>query len=91
MPEFLSFLWPILIGAGFWWFAGKCRGRNARNAFRFLAWGAWLWLLVFISLPIPLYFLLKFAPSVLCFWMAAQSMLKEMRAQQRSDYTDAAS
>jgi hypothetical protein len=90
MPEFLSFLWPILIGSGFWWFAGRCRGKNARNAFRFLAWGAWLWLLVFFPFTFPLS-LLKFAPTILCIWLAAQSMLKEMRAQQRSDYTDAAS
>ncbi len=90
MPDFLSLLWPILIGFGLSWIAGKCRGRNARNAFRFWAWGTWLLLLIFIPLPIPFYFLLKFAPSVFCYWMGLSSILKEMRAQQRGEYTDAA-
>lgn len=90
MPDFLALVWPILIGFGFSWIAGKCRGRNARNAFRFLAWGAWLWLLVFLPLPIPLYFVLKYIPTAFCIWMAAASMLKEMRAQQQGEYTDVA-
>ncbi|HZO90127.1 MAG TPA: hypothetical protein VFB38_17495 [Chthonomonadaceae bacterium] len=88
--DIMGVVWPILAGWGFWWFSGKCRGRNARNAFRYLAWGAWLWLLVFIWMPIPFYFILKFVPSLVCVWLAALSMLKEMRAQQKGEYTDAA-
>lgn len=90
MPEFLSFVWPILGGWGLWWIAGKCRGRNARSAFRFFAWAAWLWLLVFLPLDFPLYFLLRFAPSIICIWLGLQSVLKEMRAQQKGEYTDVA-
>jgi hypothetical protein len=86
----MVFIAPILAGFGLNWFANKCRGRNAKNAFRYAAWGSWLLLLIFIPLPIPFYFLLKFVPSILFFWLAAVSMLKEMRAQKEGEFTDAA-
>ena len=89
MEGLMALVWPIAIGGGLYWFSGKCRGRNARNAFRFAAWGFWLWLLVYMPSLFPFYFLLKFVPSVLCFVFAANSILKEMRAQQKGEYTDA--
>ena len=89
------YLAPILAGWGFNWFAGRCRGRNARSAFRFAAWG--FWLLLLIHLPIPIFpliglvdTLIKLAPAMICFWLAAVSMLKEMRAQKEGHFTDAA-
>ena len=90
MEGLLFFLAPILAGFGLNWFAGKCRGRNAKNAFQYAAWGSWFLLLLFIPLPIPFYFILKYIPSVLCFWLAANSMLKEMRAQKEGEFTERA-
>lgn len=97
MFEFiLPFLAPLLAGFGFNWMAGKTRGRNAKNAFRFAAWGSWLILLIHLPFgffPWPLAFLniiIKLAPSVICFFLAANSMLKEMRAQKAGEFTDAA-
>ncbi|MCS6774914.1 MAG: hypothetical protein RMJ43_16475 [Chloroherpetonaceae bacterium] len=93
---FFAYLGPILAGWGLHWFSGKCRGRNARNAFRYAAWGAWLLLLIHLPIgifPFPLGFLnliVKLAPSVICFWLAASSILKEMRAQKEGEFTDAA-
>lgn len=92
----MALVWPVLLGAGFYWAAGKCRGRNARNAFRYSAWGSWLLLLWFLPIsifPFPLGFLnviLSLTPSVICFLLAASSMLKEVRSQQRGDYTERA-
>ena len=94
--ELLKYFGPILAGFGLFWAAGKARGRNARRALNFAAWGSWLLLLMYIPLPFfpfPLGFLnliIALAPSVLCFLLAANSILKEMRAQKVGDYTDAA-
>ena len=86
----LGFLWPLLAGGGCWWIAGKSRGRNAKSAFQFAAWGFWLLMLFHVRyffLPISL---LWFAPSILCFLLAGSSILKEMRAQKSGEFTDAA-
>ena len=93
----MYYLAPALAGFGLFWAAGKCRGRNARRAFNFAAWGSWLLMLTWLAWlgPFPpiLYFLnliLSLTPSAICFLLAASSMLKEMRAQKVGDYTDAA-
>ena len=96
MDGLINILWPILAGTAAWWFAGKCRGRNAQKAFRFAAFGFWLILLLWIPLPLPfwLFFLnwpiFKIIPSILLFMSAGNSVLKEMRAQQRGEYTEKA-
>lgn len=91
----LGFLAPILAGWGLNWFSGKCKGRNARSAFKYAAWGSWLLLLYFLPITIiPIVgiidTLIKLTPSAICFWLAANSMLKEMRAQKEGEFTDAA-
>lgn len=91
-------LGSILMGSGFYWISGRCRGRNARSAFRYAAWGAWLLLLVFVPIsivpPLPVLdlinIILRLAPSVICFMLAIGSMLKEIRAQKAGEFTDAA-
>ena len=84
----IAWAWPIGIGAAFYWFAGKCRGKNGRAACSFTAWGFWFYLLTLaVSWIFPLSLLL-YLPSVLCFWLAGASLLKEMKAQQRGEYTD---
>ncbi|HEV2474704.1 MAG TPA: hypothetical protein VGS41_18655 [Chthonomonadales bacterium] len=91
MEALMMWVWPILIGAGFFWVSSRCRGRNAKAAFNFAAWGMWLFLLTKLGLHwiFPLSLLL-YVPTILCFWLAATSILKEMRAQQRGEFTDAA-
>lgn len=91
MGGLIGFLWPVLAGFGMFWVAGKCRGRNAKNAFTLAAWGFWLLMLVYVPLPFgPLSWILCFVPSAICFLMAANSILKEMRAQKEGDYTERA-
>jgi hypothetical protein len=84
-------------GGGFsFWVSGRCRGRNARRAFHYAGWGALLLLLWFV--PIGLFpwwlgilnYALALAPSTVCFLLAVNSILKEMRAQKESEYTEAA-
>jgi hypothetical protein len=93
---FMAVLWPILIGGGLYWLSGKCRGKNARNAFRYAAWGTWLLLLYFVPFGIfpPLLgflnVILSLTPSAICFVLAISSILKEMRAQKQGEYTDMA-
>jgi hypothetical protein len=94
----LSFMVPILFGGACYWIASKSRGKNARAAFRYWAWGWWLLLLVFIPFSIvpPLPVLdwinvaIRLTPAAVCFFLGVSSILKEIRAQQRSEYTDAA-
>jgi hypothetical protein len=95
MEGLINFVWPILAGTASWWFAGKCRGRNAQKACRFAAFGFWLILLPYINLSlVGLWFLniwiIKIIPAILLFLAAGNSVLKEMRAQQRGDYTEKA-
>ncbi len=94
--------WTIiaLIGGGAFlsFVAGKCRGRNARSAFNYAAWGTWLLLLTFLPfgiIPIPLLGglldkIILLAPSVICYFLAANALLKEMRAQKEGEFTDVA-
>lgn len=85
-------------GVGSFWMSNKSKGRNAQKAFKYAAWGFLLLILPLISfrflLPFPLFFLdfwiVKMIPSILLFLAAGNSILKEMRAQQQSDYTEAA-
>ncbi len=92
----MAVLWPALIGSGLWWGAGRCRGKNGKNTMRYAAWGAWLLILFtcgVIQLPFPLTifsFIIQLAPSAVCFVLAANSLLKEIRAQKLGEYTDAA-
>ena len=99
MVWLLTFLAPVVAGFGLNWVGGKSKGRNAKNAFRFAAWGCWLLLLGnlawFGPIPIPVIgFLLNLiiwlAPAAICFLLAASSMIKEMRAQRNGEFTDAA-
>jgi len=88
----------ILGGAFLSFVAGKCRGRNARAAFNYAAWGTWLLLLMFMPfgiIPIPVVGMLLdkiilLAPAVICYILAASSLLKEMRAQKEGEFTDIA-
>jgi len=95
MDVVINALWPILAGGASWWFASKCRGRNAQRAFRFAAFG--FWMILFIHFPLSLvglwfldFLLFKIVPSMLLFAAAGNSMLKEMRAQKRGEYTEKA-
>ena len=88
---------PIVGGWSCSRIAQKCRGKNARNAFQSASWGFWLLLLWNMPslIPIPilgpaLSGLFYLIPSALCFTAAANSMLKEMKAQRVGEYTDAA-
>lgn len=89
-----SVTWPLLIGGGMYAISGKCRGKNAKNFFRLSAWGFWLLYLTLIPGPFlllgPLNIIIKLAPSVICFFLAVSSIIKEMRAQQQGEYTDVA-
>lgn len=97
---FVLWVLPILLGMGCQWASNRCRGRNAQKAFRFAGWG--FWLLLLWALPLgklipffpgflePLLMPLKLLPSAILFLLAGNSILKEMRAQQRGEYTDPA-
>ena len=80
-------------GAFLFWASNRCRGRNAKTSFRFASWGTWmliLWFLPFGFTPIPIVnSVLCMIPSGICFLLAANWMLREMRAQRDSEFTDA--
>ena len=98
MDALINWAWPLLAGGASWWFASKCRGRNAQKAFRYAAFGFWMILLIhfpltFVGLPfldLPILSLIKIVPAILLFLAAGNCMLKEMRSQQRGDYTEKA-
>ena len=94
---------PIILGllattAGFGmnFLAGKSRGKNARNACKAAAWGFWLLLLGFFCVvgPIPGFWFINIfiwmIPAAIAFIVAANSMLKEMRAQREGEFTERA-
>jgi hypothetical protein len=84
----LGFVGPIAAGAVCWLIAGRCRGRNARSAFRCFSWGFWLLLLRYLTPVTWLFWPLSIALAVVSFWLGANNLLKEMRAQQRGEFTD---
>ena len=89
----IQWVGPVALGWGFNWIANKCRGRNAKNAFKSLAWGSWLLLLVHVRFLIPIPFLnllIALVPSAICYLLAASHFIKEMRAQKEGEFTDAA-
>jgi hypothetical protein len=99
MGFMITWIGPIVAGFGMHLVAGKSRGRNARNAFRSASWGFWLLLLgnlaIFGPIHIPVIgyvinLVLLLTPAAICFLLAGASMLKEMRAQKESEFTDAA-
>lgn len=86
---------PIFFGWLFARISQKCSGRNARAAFSAASWGFYLLLLMHLPFSIIpfsafLSLLVYLAPSALCFLIAANSMLKEMKSQRVGEYTDAA-
>ena len=88
---------PALGGWLLYWASGKCKGKNAKSFFKNAAWGLWLLYLVFIPGPFLIPFvgpvlnlIVKLAPSVICFIIAVNSILKEMRAQKNGEFTEAA-
>lgn len=94
---FISWFTPILLGTGAWWLSNRVTGRNGQKALRFGALGFWT-LLLFHLWPVfglmgPLGWLLM-AVSVLLpvgfFGAAANSLLREVRAQQRGEHTERA-
>lgn len=100
MSWLIAWLAPILAGFGMNWIAGKSKGRNARKAFRFAAWGFWLLLLGNLAGlgPLPPVFgvgpmlnlIIWMVPAAVCFILAVSSIVKEMRAQRNGEFTDAA-
>ncbi len=94
MTWLLGLLWPLLAGGGMYFMSNRCKGKNAKLFFRYGAWGFWLLYLFVIPGPFMfpfslLNYVVKLAPSVVCFWMAVNSIIKEMRAQAQGQYTDA--
>ncbi len=96
MGFLISLLWPLLAGGGMYIMGNHSKGKNAKLFFRYGAWGFWLlymwWIPTILLLPFGpvLGFLIRLAPSVICFFLAANSIIKEMRAQAQGQYTDAA-
>ena len=92
-----TWLTPILLGTGAWWLSNRVTGRNGQKALRFAALGFWTllflhlqgllwamgplgWLLIVVAWMMPVGF----------FVAAANSMLREVRAQQRGETTERA-
>lgn len=96
MEFLLAWIAPILLGSGAWMLSNKVRGRNGQKALRFAAFGFWTLLLRFIlPLLVPgligwLVYLLAMLVPILFFLAAGNSLIKEMRSQQRGDYTERA-
>ncbi len=88
----------VAVGGGlfFRWIGRKCKGRNAQKAANYMSAACWFLLLQFV--PIHLFgfgfllnnFIVKLVPTVLCALAAASNLQREIRAQQRGDYTDPA-
>lgn len=94
MAFLIGLLWPLLAGGGMYIMSNHSKGKNAKLFFRYGAWGFWflyMWWIPGILLPFGiLNFFIKLAPSVICFFLAVNSIVKEMRAQSQGQYTDAA-
>ncbi len=96
----LAWIGPALLGTGAWWLSNKVKGRNGQKALRYAAFGLWT-LPLRLILPLLLSFVLGgilgglgwvlgVVISVGFFAAAGNSLLKEMRAQQRGEYTERA-
>lgn len=89
---------PIFLGWLFARIGQKCTGKSARTAFNSASWGFYLLLLMHLMhLPFQLIpfvaflnLLIYLTPSAICFLIAGNSMLKEMKAQRVGEYTDVA-
>jgi hypothetical protein len=89
---------PPVVGWLLYRASNTCKGKNGKNCLRYAAWGTWLLMLVWLPIAIvptwPILHLINIAirliPSVILYLMAANSMLKEIRSQQRGEYTEAA-
>ena len=98
LSPFVIWLFPTIAGLGLNFLSGKSRGKNAKNALKAAAWGCWLLLLGFFCvlgpLPPPIFWvvnlLIWLIPSAISFIVAANSALKEMRAQRDGEFTEAA-
>ena len=96
MFTLLAIVGPGLLGAVMLWFSNKCKGKNSRDFFRLGGWGFLLlylwWVAAWGLIPIPLgiSYLIAMAPSALCFFLAANSIIREMRAQKNGEFTEAA-
>lgn len=92
----LAWIGPALLGTGAWWLSSKVKGRNGQKALRYAAFGLWsLPLRLILPLLFPfmlggLGWILGVVISVGFFAAAGNSLLKEMRAQQRGEYTERA-
>jgi hypothetical protein len=76
------------------WGAAKCKGKNARDFFRLGGWGFLLiylyWFSGLIPIGLGLNVLLAMTPSAICFLLAVNSIIREMRAQKNGEFTEAA-
>ncbi len=77
--------------------AKTSKGKNGKAAFTSASWGFWLLLLGnlpgFIPVPVVggiLSWIFYLIPSAICFLVAVNYMLKEMKAQRVGEYTDPA-
>jgi hypothetical protein len=97
MDLLIAWLVPILLGAGAWMLSNKVRGRNGQKALRYAALGLWVPLGVRLALSLLFPFwltwligLISIGVGVGFFLAAGNSLIKEMRSQQRGDYTERA-
>jgi hypothetical protein len=85
---------PGLLGAIMLWFASKCKGKNSRDFCRLSGWGFLMLYLYWFSGLIPIGLginvLIAMAPSAICFVLAVNSIIREMRAQKNGEFTEAA-
>ncbi len=88
----LYFLGPGVVGAGMLTYSGRCRGKNGKAVFRLGGWGLLLTYLRFLPIFLlgPLNWLLMLTPSAICFVLAFNALVKEMRAQKNGEFTEAA-
>lgn len=93
----LSWVMPILLGGGSWWLSNKVKGRNGQKALRLASMGFYslllpqiIWLLGWL-IPFGLiFYILSWFIPVIFFLAAGNSLLREVRAQQRGEYTEKA-
>ncbi len=93
MFTLLSMFAPGIIGSSMLWYSGRCKGKNGRAFVRYAGWGfLLLYVRLFyflIPLPLGLNYLAALAPSAICFVLAANALIREMRAQKNGEFTEA--